>query len=351
MSNSLVSPLKDCFPHFTITSKPVTLEIKNVQPGDSGKYSCKTTTLIPPPSVEESSSLILQVAGLSLKPLNSTNDSCVHLLCSLDSDLANFTWSRGGQMLPLVSTFNADNSELQLCKPDWSGGDTITCHVNYSGTQTQKSIKFSRSENANRGDQDFPAVFVVLLSVFIICISIFWILFYILRLFLISPLQDLSNLMNCIFIYEHRKGGGSWLGPGFVETEMDCFHRFKLTIEPIRLEIENVQPGDSGKYSCKTTRVIPTPSVDESSSLILQVAGYQDFPAVFVALLSVFILCISFIWILLYILRYEKLKNKMKAKVVVKLGALNIVSIRVLYKLAKIKVLSSCTHFTAKELK
>nr|XP_021327981.1 uncharacterized protein LOC103911768 isoform X2 [Danio rerio] len=181
MSNSLVSPLKDCFPHFTITSKPVTLEIKNVQPGDSGKYSCKTTTLIPPPSVEESSSLILRVAGLSLKPLNSTNDSCVHLLCSLDSDLANFTWSRGGQMLPHVSTFNADNSELQLCKPDWSGGDTITCHVNYSGTQTQKSITFSRSENANR---------------------------------------DLSNLMNCIFIYEHRKGGGSWLGPGFVETEM-----------------------------------------------------------------------------------------------------------------------------------
>uniref|UniRef100_E9QIP9 Si:ch211-222e20.4 n=1 Tax=Danio rerio TaxID=7955 RepID=E9QIP9_DANRE len=105
--------------------------------------------------------------SLSLKPLNSTNDSCVHLLCSLDSDLANFTWSRGGQMLPHVSTFNADNSELQLCKPDWSEGDTITCHVNYSGTQTQKSIKFSRSENANRGYQDFPAVFVTLMSIFI----------------------------------------------------------------------------------------------------------------------------------------------------------------------------------------
>nr|XP_009303741.1 uncharacterized protein si:ch211-222e20.4 isoform X2 [Danio rerio] len=165
--NNSVHPLKDCFPHFTLTSKPIRLEIKNVQPGDSGKYSCKTTRVIPPPSVEESSSVILRVTGLSLKPLNSTNDSCVHLLCSLDSDLANFTWSRGGQMLPHVSTFNADNSELQLCKPDWSEGDTITCHVNYSGTQTQKSIKFSRSENANRGYQDFPAVFVTLMSIFI----------------------------------------------------------------------------------------------------------------------------------------------------------------------------------------
>nr|XP_005172752.1 uncharacterized protein LOC101883059 isoform X2 [Danio rerio] len=146
MSNSLVSPLKYCFPHFTLTSKPIRLEIKNVQPGHSGKYSCKTTIVIPPPSVDESSSLNLQVAGLSLKPLNSTNDSCVHLLCSLDSELANFNWSRGGQMLPHVSTFNDNSSELQLCKPDWSEGDTITCHVNYLGIQTQKSIKFNSSK-------------------------------------------------------------------------------------------------------------------------------------------------------------------------------------------------------------
>ncbi|XP_073771007.1 uncharacterized protein si:ch211-222e20.4 [Danio rerio] len=162
-----VPPLKDCFNRFTLTIEPIRLEIKNVQPGDSGKYSCKTTRVIPPPSVDESSSLNLQVAGLSLKRLNSTNDNCVHLLCSLDSELANFTWSRGGQMLPHVSTFNADNSELQLCKPDWSEGDTITCHVNYSGTQTQKSIKFNSSEHANKGYQEFPAVFVALLSIFI----------------------------------------------------------------------------------------------------------------------------------------------------------------------------------------
>nr|XP_005172751.1 uncharacterized protein LOC101883059 isoform X1 [Danio rerio] len=149
MSNSLVSPLKYCFPHFTLTSKPIRLEIKNVQPGHSGKYSCKTTIVIPPPSVDESSSLNLQVAGLSLKPLNSTNDSCVHLLCSLDSELANFNWSRGGQMLPHVSTFNDNSSELQLCKPDWSEGDTITCHVNYLGIQTQKSIKFNSSKDHN----------------------------------------------------------------------------------------------------------------------------------------------------------------------------------------------------------
>lgn len=146
MSNSLISSLKDCLSNFALTSKPITLEIKNVQPGDSGKYSCKTTRVIPPPSVDSNSSLILQVAGLYLKRLNSTNDSCVHLLCSLDSELANFTWSRGGQMLPHVSTFNDNNSELQLCKPDWSEGDTITCHVNYSGIKIQKSTKFNSSK-------------------------------------------------------------------------------------------------------------------------------------------------------------------------------------------------------------
>ncbi|XP_056323015.1 uncharacterized protein LOC130236356 isoform X2 [Danio aesculapii] len=146
MSNSLVFPLKNCLSNLTLTSKPIRLEIKNVQPGDSGKYSCKTTRVIPPPALDNNSSLNLQVAGLFLKRLNSTNDSCVHLLCSLDSELADFTWSRGGQMLPHVSTLNYNNSELHLCKPDWSEGDTITCHVSYSGTQTQKSINFNSSK-------------------------------------------------------------------------------------------------------------------------------------------------------------------------------------------------------------
>uniref|UniRef100_A0A672KE65 Ig-like domain-containing protein n=1 Tax=Sinocyclocheilus grahami TaxID=75366 RepID=A0A672KE65_SINGR len=75
---------------------------------------------------------------LSLQKLNSSNDTCVHLLCLLESlkpEQVNFTWSRGERSLHPFTSY-AMNSELHLCKPDWSEGDTITCYASYSSTQT-----------------------------------------------------------------------------------------------------------------------------------------------------------------------------------------------------------------------
>ncbi|KAL0182680.1 hypothetical protein M9458_022055, partial [Cirrhinus mrigala] len=66
----------------------------------------------------------------------------------LTTELVNFTWSRQGQSLLHQFTSNGMNSELQLCKPDWSEGDTITCYASYSGIQTQSSILLP-SQNAS----------------------------------------------------------------------------------------------------------------------------------------------------------------------------------------------------------
>ncbi|KTF73362.1 hypothetical protein cypCar_00049148 [Cyprinus carpio] len=82
---------------------------------------------------------------LSLQKLNSSNDTCIHLLCSVEDlkpEQVNFTWSRGERSLHPFTSY-AMNSELRLCKPDWSEGDTITCYANYSSTQTQKSIQLT----------------------------------------------------------------------------------------------------------------------------------------------------------------------------------------------------------------
>ncbi|ROL46423.1 hypothetical protein DPX16_0629 [Anabarilius grahami] len=80
--------------------------------------------------------------GLSLQLLNSSDDTCIHLLCSLEGlnpELVNFTWSRGCQRSLHPSTSYDMKSELHLCKPDWSDGDKITCHASYSSVQTPLS--------------------------------------------------------------------------------------------------------------------------------------------------------------------------------------------------------------------
>ncbi|XP_051765275.1 uncharacterized protein LOC127520752 [Ctenopharyngodon idella] len=147
------SSSSDCIPHFTFNRTSFTLSIENVQPSDSGNYSCKTTRLILPPTLDNISNVILQVEGLSLQLLNSSNDTCIHLLCSLESlnpELVNFTWSREGQSLLHPSTSYDMKSELHLCKPDWSDGETITCHANYSNSQTQKSIQLPSQHTSDK---------------------------------------------------------------------------------------------------------------------------------------------------------------------------------------------------------
>ncbi|KAK2871093.1 hypothetical protein Q8A67_023620 [Cirrhinus molitorella] len=134
----------DCINHFKLNIESLTLSIENVKPSDSGYYSCKTSRIIPPPTLDNISNVTLNVETrphLSLQLKNSSNATCVHLLCSLEgltTERVNFTWSREGQY-----TTNAMNSELCLCKPDWSEGDIITCYASYSGTQTQQSILLS----------------------------------------------------------------------------------------------------------------------------------------------------------------------------------------------------------------
>ncbi|KAK7120578.1 hypothetical protein R3I94_020546 [Phoxinus phoxinus] len=86
---------------------------------------------------------MLQVEGLSLQKQNSSNDSCILLLCSLEGlnpVLVNFTWIREGHGSLYSSTSYDMDSSLHLCKPHWSDGDTIICRANYSNRQTQTHI-------------------------------------------------------------------------------------------------------------------------------------------------------------------------------------------------------------------
>ncbi|ROL54328.1 hypothetical protein DPX16_10751 [Anabarilius grahami] len=153
------SSSSNCIPRFTLNRTSFTLSIENVQPSDSGNYSCKTTRLIPPPTFDNISDVTLHVAahpGLSLQLLNSSNDTCVHLLCSLEGlnpELVNFTWSREGQRLLHTSTSYDMKSELHLCNPDWSDGDKITCHAYYSNGQTQTSIKLASQHASDKAKQ------------------------------------------------------------------------------------------------------------------------------------------------------------------------------------------------------
>ncbi|XP_059394598.1 uncharacterized protein LOC132126996 [Carassius carassius] len=155
IKNNTGSIIGECIPRFKFNTKSFTLSIENVQFSDSGTYSCKITRVIPPPSIDDTTNLTLQVAPCpDLQKLNSSNDSCIHLLCSMEgltSELVNFTWSREGHGSLHPFTSNAMNSELRLCKPDWSDGDKVTCYANYSSTQTQRSIQLTSQKDSYRG--------------------------------------------------------------------------------------------------------------------------------------------------------------------------------------------------------
>ncbi|XP_016349025.1 protein amalgam-like [Sinocyclocheilus anshuiensis] len=156
INNITGSLIGDCIPHFKFNNKSFTLSIENVQLSDSGHYSCKTTRVIPPPTLDNTTNVTLQVEvrpHLSLQKLNSSNVTCVHLLCSMEgltTELVSFTWSREGQMLLHLFTSYATNSELRLCKPDWSDGDTITCYASYSDTQTKRSIHLPSQSDSDK---------------------------------------------------------------------------------------------------------------------------------------------------------------------------------------------------------
>ncbi|KAK7120579.1 hypothetical protein R3I94_020547 [Phoxinus phoxinus] len=160
----------------------MSLRIENVNLSDSGNYSCKTTVVLPPPSLDYISHVMLQVEGLSLQKQNSSNDSCILLLCSLEGlnpVLVNFTWIREGHGSLYSSTSYDMKSSLHLCKPHWSDGDTIICRANYSNRQTQIIHIILTSEYGSDKESRLNSlvVRVAFFIIFIIVIILIWILF------------------------------------------------------------------------------------------------------------------------------------------------------------------------------
>ncbi|XP_048037468.1 hemicentin-2-like [Megalobrama amblycephala] len=253
------SSSSNCIPRFTLNRTSFTLSIENVQPSDSGNYSCKTTRIIPPPSLDNISNVTLHVAahpGLSLQLLNSSNDTCVHLLCSLEGlnpELVDFTWSREGQRSLHPSTSYDMKSELHLCKPDWSYGDIITCHASYSSTQTPLSRNITL-DFSNEGVFVFRAVERA--TVHLPCHS--------------PPDDSVQVSVKWTKNSATSKNICEWTG----SSSSNCIPRFTLNRTSFTLSIENVQPSDSGNYSCKTTRIIPPPSLDNISNVTLHVAAH-----------------------------------------------------------------------------
>ncbi|ROL54327.1 Immunoglobulin heavy constant alpha 2, partial [Anabarilius grahami] len=285
------SSSSNCIPRFTLNRTSFTLSIENVQPSDSGNYSCKTTRLIPPPTFDNVSNVILHVEGLSLQLLNSSNDTCVHLLCSLEGlnpELVNFTWSREGQRLLHPSTSYDMKSELHLCKPDCSDGDKISCHASFSSAKIPLSRNITLDFSNEESSQDFSVVFVAFFSIFIIAIGFIWILFWVLKYAeSIRAVEGATVHLPChsppddseLFSVEWTKKCATsktickWNINKITESSAGgCIPHF--TFNRKSLSIENVQLSDSGNYSCKTTRLIPPPTLDNISNVILQVTAH-----------------------------------------------------------------------------
>ncbi|KAF7701215.1 hypothetical protein HF521_002380 [Silurus meridionalis] len=128
-----------CKPRFKVNIEG--LAITGVENSDAGVYNCVMTRVIPPPAVDTFTILRLNVPSLTLQWINTTIVNCVELFCSvqsLKSQQVNFSWTRAG--LYLHHTSSNISSTLTLCKPNWTDGDTIKCHANYSNKVIVTSI-------------------------------------------------------------------------------------------------------------------------------------------------------------------------------------------------------------------
>ncbi|XP_017344624.1 uncharacterized protein LOC108276956 isoform X3 [Ictalurus punctatus] len=137
----------NCKPRFKVNTEPLGLNITSVESSDAGLYKCLMIRLIPPTPDERSVTLRLKVnvlPSLTLQLTNSTNFSCVELLCSLQGlrpEQVNFTWTRATQFLHHHPESRSMNSTLMLCKPNWTDRETLTCHASYS----HNHIRYSKS--------------------------------------------------------------------------------------------------------------------------------------------------------------------------------------------------------------
>ncbi|XP_066507901.1 uncharacterized protein [Hoplias malabaricus] len=143
IQNKNISNL-NCESRFKVNTDPFGLILPDVKSSDAGVYNCSVSRLIPPPILEDFTAVILQVkvpVALVVKQMNSSNASCIHLLCSLEGlspEQVNFTWSQESVVVHRHNNSNITimNSTLRLCKPDWNDGDTFTCQASYSSNHT-----------------------------------------------------------------------------------------------------------------------------------------------------------------------------------------------------------------------
>nr|XP_046153852.1 uncharacterized protein LOC123994840 isoform X2 [Oncorhynchus gorbuscha] len=149
--NREISSVVSCKSQFNVTGQPPKLYVTEPKSTDSGLYTCSISRVIPPPTIEQSSTVDLQVTvlpGLVLERQNSSDPGCIQLLCTLeglDPQDVNFTWTRQGQGSPETLLTNHSPSKqssfLTLCQSVWREGDTITCNVRLLANNTDLSIR------------------------------------------------------------------------------------------------------------------------------------------------------------------------------------------------------------------
>ncbi|KAI4893850.1 hypothetical protein NFI96_016933 [Prochilodus magdalenae] len=145
----------NCKPRYGVNTDPVGLVITDVTRSDAGVYNCTMLRLVPAPVEDNSSLLILHVnvpLDLTVQQTNSSNLTCVELHCSLEGlsqEQVNFTWTRGSKQLLHQNSSSSMSSTLELCKPDWRHGDTVTCSASYSSSHTvySKNITLKSTDN------------------------------------------------------------------------------------------------------------------------------------------------------------------------------------------------------------
>ncbi|XP_076876156.1 uncharacterized protein LOC143525753 isoform X5 [Brachyhypopomus gauderio] len=168
-----------CSPQLKENSEIFGLIVTNFTSRDAGLYNCTVTRLIPPPSEDKHSTFKLEVnASLTLQHLNSSDMTCVDLLCSMEGlreEKLNFTWSKADKELLHLHNMSMRNmsSRLRLCEPAWRYGDTLTCHASYAND----SVVYSRAITLT-GSQSlscYPAVRVSCFIATFIIIIVMWV--------------------------------------------------------------------------------------------------------------------------------------------------------------------------------
>ncbi|KAI4893849.1 hypothetical protein NFI96_016932 [Prochilodus magdalenae] len=130
--------------------------------------------LVPPPAEEDSLLLILHV---NVQQMNSSNLTCVELLCSLEGlspEQVNFTWTRGSKQFLHQNSPSNMSSMLKLCKPDWRHGDTVTCSASYSSNHTVYSKSITLRSTDNEHPYTFPTISAIIFSIFIFTVTFIW---------------------------------------------------------------------------------------------------------------------------------------------------------------------------------